>query len=387
MTEQVTLLVQTIKRACEEYLTSLPQPSHAAPVKERSAKRRKSIPVEEEEEEEEEQEEEIGKLTVDEAKDALNDLCIFARKTGKAIREGYKDEIFFVDKVLKHKEDEDGEIRFYVSWQGYPDPKMRTWERAESFVSGEKWLTDYKKLIGIIAKGDEPKVVMEEDDDDEDWDGLNHSDDDDEDEDDDDEDDEDEDEEDVSPPNPYMEPLDTVNPRELRASAKSAKTFYKEVFGVKYSHVIKNSTFYSCWVKPTLENLTIGNGGSEACGKFRKMLMEELEENPHMRLTAKDEGEKKCDCCNTMKPITYRLETRTESLKIGRNCAMKIKAIMGVYKLINHICESTARVLPDSIAMKLSDNCHLQFHTKLDQTIKSFFPTQVVIEDDDEEDI
>lgn len=41
---------------------------------------------------------------------------------------------YVVEKILNHRFDDDGEIRFHIKWEGYEKAKDRTWEPEENLA-------------------------------------------------------------------------------------------------------------------------------------------------------------------------------------------------------------------------------------------------------------
>lgn len=58
------------------------------------------------------------------------------------------DEIFIVEKILDHRIENDGELRFKVKWEGYDEPGDLTWEPEENLESAPDILKAYFKKIG-----------------------------------------------------------------------------------------------------------------------------------------------------------------------------------------------------------------------------------------------
>ena len=56
------------------------------------------------------------------------------------------DDIFNVEKILKKKRTEDGEVRYLVKWDGY-DSTENTWEPPENFSGCPQVLENFEKKL------------------------------------------------------------------------------------------------------------------------------------------------------------------------------------------------------------------------------------------------
>ena len=56
------------------------------------------------------------------------------------------EDLFIVEKILKKKRTEDGELRYLVKWDGYAEEE-NTWEPPESFSGCPQVLEDFERKV------------------------------------------------------------------------------------------------------------------------------------------------------------------------------------------------------------------------------------------------
>jgi hypothetical protein len=71
-------------------------------------------------------------------------------------------EAFVVEKILKKKMDDDGEILYFVKWQGYT-AKWNTWEPADNLLQAAEAINEFNKKSSGIAQKKQKKRKRSED--------------------------------------------------------------------------------------------------------------------------------------------------------------------------------------------------------------------------------
>ena len=71
-------------------------------------------------------------------------------------------EAFVVERILKKKMDDDGEILYFVKWQGYT-AKWNTWEPADNLIHAAEAINEFNMKSSGIAQKKQKKRKRPED--------------------------------------------------------------------------------------------------------------------------------------------------------------------------------------------------------------------------------